>query len=76
MFDGSFHFLLITACLEDIHTSCGCLKKIKLEPLGGKCFNKILSYTFHTAHEKEAITPKFSKGNMLQKKSHITVKDK
>ena len=29
---------------------------------------KFLSYTFHIAHEKEAITPKFSKDNILQKK--------
>ena len=61
MFGQRLHSFSIKACLENIHISSGCLKKINnLNYLAVNALIELLNYTFYTAHEKDAIALRFS----------------
>ena len=53
------NFILITTCLQNIHSLSGCLKKnYQLELLGSKCFNR--SSKLHVLHST------YKKGNLSE----------
>ena len=56
------NFILITTCLQNIHSLSGCLKKnYQLELLGSKCFNRISKlHVLHSTYKKGNLSEVFN----------------
>ena len=68
-FDKGFDSFLITANLQNKNNPSGCLKKLnKWSHLTVNDLIEFLNYRICSAHEKEAIAPKFSAENLFGKK--------
>ena len=73
MLNRSFHYFLVTACLQNIHTPSGRLKKINnLSYLAVNVLMEFLNYMFYTTHKKRQSLEVFHRKRVL-KKSLMTV---